>query len=123
MTLEIPDNLLYTEEHEWFDPETGWMGITDFAQDELGDVVYVELPDVDREVQAMDAFMVVESVKAVSDVYAPVTGRIIEVNESLMDHPEYVNEAPYDDGRMVQLDVDDDPGDLLGPEEYEANIA
>lgn len=123
MSLDVPDNLLYTEEHEWLDPETGWMGITDFAQQELGDVVYVELPDVDREVEPMDPFMVVESVKAVSDVYAPVGGRVTEVNETLEQHPEYVNEAPYDDGRMVRLDVDGQPEDLLDAEAYRQHVA
>lgn len=123
MSPDIPDNLLYTEEHEWLDPETGWMGITDFAQQELGDVVYVELPDVDREVEAMDAFMVVESVKAVSDVYAPVGGRVAEVNEALEQHPEHVNESPYDDGRMVRLDVDEPPEDLLDAEAYRQHVA
>jgi len=123
MSTEVPDGLLYTEEHEWLDPETGWMGITDFAQQELGDVVYVELPEVDRSVGAGDPFMVVESVKAVSDVYAPAEGRVDAVNEDLMDHPEYVNEAPYGEGRMVRLAIDGAPEGLLDPGAYRQQIA
>ncbi len=123
MSVEVPENLLYTEEHEWLDPETGWMGITDFAQGELGDVVYVELPDVDREVESMEPFLVVESVKAVSDVYAPADGRVAEVNDELEDHPEHVNEAPYGEGRMVRLEIDQEPEELMEAEAYRQHVA
>lgn len=123
MSVEVPENLLYTEEHEWLDPETGWMGITDFAQGELGDVVYVELPDVDREVESMEPFLVVESVKAVSDVYAPADGRVAEVNDQLEDHPENVNDAPYGEGRMVRLEIDREPEELMEAEAYRQHVA
>lgn len=118
METDIPENLLYTEEHEWIDPETGWMGITDFAQEELGDIVYVELPDVGDDVEAMDSFMIIESVKAVSDVYSPVNGTIEEVNDDVQNQPETVNESPYDDGKFAKIDVESGIDDLMDSETY-----
>jgi glycine cleavage system H protein len=118
MSSKIPEHLLYTEEHEWLDPDTGWMGISDFAQDELGDIVYVDLPDVDQTVDAMQSFMIVESVKAVSDVYAPVSGSISDVNETVQNQPELVNDSPYEDGRLVKFDVEDDLDDLMDADAY-----
>ncbi|MFB6346511.1 MAG: glycine cleavage system protein GcvH [bacterium] len=123
MSFTIPDNLRYTDEHEWIDPETGWMGITDFAQDELGDIVFVDLPDEGREVDAMDPFMVVESVKAVSDVYAPADGTVDELNSSIEDQPEKVNESPYDDGKFVKFSIDGDLDQLMDAEEYRDHIS
>jgi glycine cleavage system H protein len=122
MDFDVPDNLLYTEEHEWIDPDTGWVGITDFAQDELGDIVFVDLPDVDQDVQAMDPFMVIESVKAVSDIYAPADGTITDVNDPLVDQPELINESPYDDGKLAQIEVESDLDDLMDADEYTDHI-
>lgn len=121
MTMfKVPDSLLYTETHEWIDPETGHVGITEFAQDELGDIVFVDTPDEGDEFDAGDEFGIVESIKAVSDLYAPVGGGVAETNITLGDAPELVNEDPYGDGWMVRLDFDgDDTEDLLTPEEYE----
>lgn len=123
MSFTVPDNLLYTEEHEWIDPDTGWMGITDFAQDELGDIVFVELPDVGRDVAAMDPFMIVESVKAVSDVYAPADGSVTAVNDNVEAQPELVNDSPYEDGKFVQLDLEGDLDDLMDANAYEDHIS
>jgi glycine cleavage system H protein len=97
------------------------VGITDFAQDQLGDVVYVELPDVGDVVKKGEAFGVVESTKAVSDLFAPVSGKVVEVNDPLADAPETVNEDPYEEGWMIVVEVADpkDLGDLLDPATYQ----
>jgi len=115
MSFETPSELRYLETHEWArrDGDTVRVGITDFAQDELGDVVFVELPEVGEQVTAGDAFGVIESIKAVSDLYAPVSGEVVAVNETLFDRPELVNESPFEDGWMLAL-VLDDPDDLEG---------
>ncbi len=96
--MNIPENLYYSKEHEWvrFDGTKAFIGITDYAQSNLGDIVFVELPEIDTELGKMDEAGVVESVKAVSPVYSPVAGKITEVNEELLDAPESINEAPYD---------------------------
>ncbi|HET8791204.1 MAG TPA: glycine cleavage system protein GcvH [Modicisalibacter sp.] len=102
----IPANLRYTESHEWVQDNgdgTVTLGITDHAQEALGDVVFVELPDIGRELAAGDELGVIESVKAASDLYAPLAGEIVEVNESLEDAPETVNESPYEDGWIAKL--------------------
>ncbi len=121
--MAYPKELKYTKEHEWAKVEDGKvrMGITDFAQKELGDVVYVELPEVGREVKQFEAFITVESVKAASDVYAPVSGKVVEVNQELEGHPEYVNESPYEKGWMTLIEMSnpDELNDLLSAEEYE----
>lgn len=122
MSQNIPDNLLYTEEHEWVDPDTGWMGITDYAQDELGDVVFVELPEVGRELSHMEAFMIVESVKAVSDIYAPMEGTVAEINSDLENRPELINESPYEEGRMVRIDGTPDEDALMDADAYSAHL-
>jgi glycine cleavage system H protein len=103
--MEFPEELKYTEEHEWVmvEDEVVTIGITDFAQDQLGDVVFVELPAVGTIVEAGKPFGVVESVKAVSDVYAPVSGEVVEINEELPDSPETINTSPYDDGWMIKI--------------------
>lgn len=106
----IPDNHLFTEEHEWLrllDDGTALIGISDFAQEQLGDVVYVELPELGEKVVAGDEFGSIESVKASSEMYCPVSGEVLEVNEALKDNPEFVNESPYDDGWMVKVRLDD----------------
>ncbi|MFP4686490.1 MAG: glycine cleavage system protein GcvH [bacterium] len=122
MAGEIPENLLYSVEHEWFDPGSGWMGITDHAQDELGDVVFVELPEAGKQLTAGEPFMVVESMKAVSDIYAPVDGRVADRNDSLEDNPEKVNSDPYSDGRLVRIENPGDSSDLMDSEKYSAYL-
>jgi glycine cleavage system H protein len=107
--MEFPDDLKYTREHEWVRPEGNVfrVGITDFAQDALGDVVYVEIPDVGTAVTAGEPFGEVESTKSVSAVYAPVSGQVIERNAALSDSPELVNEDPYGDGWMILIEAGD----------------
>jgi glycine cleavage system H protein len=104
--MEVPEGLKYTKEHEWARIERTRVvvGITDFAQEELGDVVFVELPEPGTAVAAEGTFGVVESVKAVSDLYCPVSGTVIEVNTDLEDHPELVNDSPYEDGWMIVIE-------------------
>lgn len=123
----IPDNLRYTESHEWVldnGDGTVTIGITDHAQEALGDVVFVELPEVGRELDSGEEFGVIESVKAASDLYAPLSGEVVEVNESLEDAPETVNESPYKDGWIAKLKLSDDTAlaDLLDADAY-AKIA
>jgi glycine cleavage system H protein len=125
--MEFPEELRYTEEHEWIltEDDLATVGISDFAQDALGDVVFVELPEVGAEVVAGKAFGVVESVKAVSDVYAPVSGVVEEVNDELPDAPEMINTSPYDDGWMIKIRMSDssEVDDLMDAETYQAHIA
>ncbi len=125
--MEFPEELKYTEDHEWVmvEEELVTVGISDFAQDALGDVVFVELPEVGTEVVAGKAFGVVESVKAVSDVYAPVSGVVEEVNDELPDAPEMVNTSPYEDGWMIKIRPADssDTNSLMDAEAYQAHIA
>ena len=118
--MNVPRDLQYTKSHEWVRREEGTatVGITDHAQDELGDVVFVELPEKGTSFSAGDSFGTVESVKAVSDLYAPVGGEVVEVNETLNDSPELINEEPYGGGWMIRLRISED-GDLLSAEEYE----
>jgi glycine cleavage system H protein len=124
MSFDVPDDLYYLESHEWIDPETGRVGISDFAQDELGDVVFVELPGEGDEFDQDEEFGVVESIKAVSDIYAPVSGEVTDVNEDLADRPELVNEDPFGEGWLVELDFDEsDLDDLLDADEYRDQIA
>lgn len=124
--MDYPEDLKYTEEHEWvlIEDETVTIGITDFAQDALGDVVFVELPEEGTMVETGKSFGVVESVKAVSDIYAPVSGEVVEVNEELPDTPEIVNSSPYEDGWMVKVKLDDpaELDDLLNAEAYKAFV-
>jgi len=113
--MEIPKELRYSEEHEWaaVDDNIATIGITDYAQEQLGDIVYVELPEAGTQVTKDDKFGVVESVKAVSDVYSPVTGTVIAVNTGLPNSPETLNEEPYGDGWMIRVEMSD-------PEELQA---
>jgi len=124
--MTYPSELKYTKEHEWVREEDGKarMGITDYAQSELGDIVYVELPQVGREVKRSEAFITVESVKAASDVYAPVSGKVVEINQELEDHPELVNQSPYERGWMAVIEMRDptELDELLSAEEYEAHV-
>jgi len=118
----IPEDRRYTREHEWAtrDGDLVIVGITDFAQLELGDVVYVELPKVGARVTAFKEFGVVESVKAASDLFSPVTGEIVAINEELGEHPEWVNESPYERGWMLRVRPDDvqELDQLLDAEAY-----
>lgn len=125
--MEFPEDLKYTKEHEWLLVEgtTAIVGITDYAQDRLGDVVYVELPAVGDKVSKEDAFGVVESVKAVSDIYAPVSGKVLEVNDDLPDNPNMINEDPYGDGWLIKVEMNDaeEVAELMTAEEYKEYIA
>ncbi|MBI2092110.1 MAG: glycine cleavage system protein GcvH [Deltaproteobacteria bacterium] len=124
--MEFPDDIKYTKEHEWVRVEgkTAIVGITDYAQDQLGDIVYVELPDVGEILSKGDAFGVVESVKSVSDVNSPVSGKVTETNDPLKENPETVNEDPYNEGWIVKLEMSDkaDIDDLMSAKEYEAYV-
>ncbi len=123
MSVEIPDDLYYLESHEWIDPDSGRIGITEFAQDELGDVVFVVLPDEDEELSQDEEFGVVEPTKAVSDLYSPASGSVTAVNEALFDQPELVNDDPFGEGWMLEVDFDEDDLDsLLSAEEYREQI-
>jgi glycine cleavage system H protein len=120
--MEFPDGLKYSKEHEWVlvEDKVAIIGITEFAQHELGDVVYVELPEVGEKVVKDDPFGAVESVKAVSDVFAPVSGAVLEVNDVLPENPETINDDPYGDGWMIKVQMTDmdDLKDLMNAEEY-----
>lgn len=125
--MNIPDHLRYAESHEWIEAtgDERAVGITDHAQAELNDVVYVELPEVGREVKRGEAVAVVESVKAASDIYAPVDGRITAANDALSDSPETVNSAPYTDGWLFKIEPSDPAqiDTLLDPAAYAGHIA
>ncbi|OLZ40676.1 glycine cleavage system protein H [Natrinema saccharevitans] len=127
MSFDVPDDRRYLESHEWALETDGVVrvGISDFAQDELGDVVFVELPDEGDDLAREAEFGVVESIKAVSDLYAPVGGDVVAVNDDLFDAPELVNEDPFGDGWMLEIEPAD-PDDLealLTADEYEEQIA
>ena len=122
----VPDDLRYSKEHEWvrLEGEEATIGVTDFAQDQLGDVVFVELPEKDASLRQFGSFGVVESVKAASDVYSPVSGRVLERNVKVIETPELVNTAPYGEGWLLRVLVDD-PAELdrlLSPADYRAHI-
>ncbi|OSM00318.1 putative glycine cleavage system protein H [Magnetofaba australis IT-1] len=106
-TMSIPADLRYTKEHEWvrMEGDEAVVGITAFAAEQLGDVVFVELPEVGASLEANGTFGVVESVKSVSDLYVPISGEVVAINEALSDSPEQVNEAPYGDGWMIRIKV------------------
>jgi glycine cleavage system H protein len=116
----IPEELKYTKSHEWVRVEIGTatVGITHFAQEQLGDLTFVELPAVGDHFEAGQEMGTVESVKAASEIYAPVTGDVVEVNETLEDAPEKVNEDPYGNGWLVRFKIEDEPEGLLSAEEY-----
>lgn len=120
--MECPEGLKYSKEHEWVlvEGKVATVGITEFAQEELGDIVYVELPEVGEKIVKDDPFGAVESVKAVSDIYAPVSGAVTEVNDALPDNPETINDDPYGDGWMIRVEMTDmdDLKDLMSAEEY-----
>jgi len=124
--MEFPKDLKYTKEHEWVKVEgdSVIIGITDYAQDSLGDVVYVELPQEGGSVTKNEPFGVVESVKAVSDLYSPVSGNVVETNDAIIDSPEAINEDPYGDAWMIKVEMasTDDLSDLLTADEYQKFI-
>ncbi|OGU46287.1 MAG: glycine cleavage system protein H [Ignavibacteria bacterium RIFCSPLOWO2_02_FULL_55_14] len=105
--MTFPENLKYTKDHEWMrvEGEVGWIGVTDYAQGELGDVVFVELPAVGSKLEQGKSFGTIEAVKAVSDLYAPVTGEVVEINKEVADSPEVVNKEPYERGWMVKVRI------------------
>ena len=125
--MSTPKELLYSEEHEWVKEEDGKyrIGITHFAQSELGDIVFVELPQVGDQLKSDEPFGSVESVKTVSELYAPLTGKVVEVNEELEDSPELVNESPYEGAWMVVIELDDkaELDELMSAEKYEEMVA
>ena len=124
MSDDVPADLLYTREHEWarLEGQVATVGITRFAVDQLGDVTQVDLPKEGESVKQAEVFGSVESVKAVSDLFAPITGKIVKVNSPLSDSPEYVNEDPYDEGWMIQVAVSNtsELDGLLNAEAYQA---
>ena len=125
--MNIPEELKYTEEHEWvkIEDNIATIGITDFAQGELGDIVYLEIDSSDTEIALNEVFGTVEAVKTVSDLFMPVGGKVIEMNSTLEDKPELVNEDPYGEGWIIKIDISDlsEVDSLLSPEEYKNMIA
>jgi glycine cleavage system H protein len=125
--MNVPKNLKYTNDHEWIkvDGEIATIGITDFAQGELGDIVYVEVDTLEETLEKEEVFGTVEAVKTVSDLFMPISGEILEFNESLETNPEKVNDNPYEDGWMIKIKISDasELEDLLSPEDYENTIS
>jgi glycine cleavage system H protein len=125
--MEAPPGLKYSKEHEWVstEDEVATIGITDHAQEQLGEIVFIELPAVGDKVSKDDPFGVIESVKAVSDIYAPVSGTVVAINEELPESPEMVNEDPYGDGWLIKVKVSDEADfeDLMDSAEYGEMIA
>jgi glycine cleavage system H protein len=121
-----PEDLKYTEEHEWvrLDGDLATVGITRYAQDQLGDIVYVELPKVGASVIRAQAFGVVESVKTASDLYAPLSGEVVEINQQVIDQPELVNQSPYDSGWMLKVRPNDatEVDALMSAEQYAKHV-
>ena len=120
--MEVRKGLLYSKDHEWVQEVSESVvrvGISAYAQDQLGDIVYIELPEIDADVAKGESFAVVESVKAASDVFSPVSGKIVAVNEKLEDSPELINESPYDEGWIIEVKSDElELSDLMTAEEY-----
>ena len=125
--MKVPKDLLYTEEHEWvfLEDDIATVGVTDYAQGELGDVVFVELPEVGTQVRQMEPFGTIEAVKAVSDLFAPISGQVIETNAMLTDAPELVNKDPYGEGWMLKIKMSDksECDALLNAENYQQKIS
>jgi glycine cleavage system H protein len=124
MSFKTPAELQYTKTHEWIkiEGDTATVGISDYAQDALGDVVYVELPDVGTDYEAGQPFGAVESVKAASDLYLPVAGEVTEVNEPLLNQPELLNSDPYGEGWLIKIKVAQGVGALMSAEHYEKYV-
>lgn len=125
--MSAPEELRYTEEHEWVTtgPDSVRVGITEYAQDQLGDVVFVELPEVGKQLSAGDAFGEVESTKSVSELFAPVDGEVVAVNEAVTESPELINSDPYGEGWLIEIKIDDSAAvdTLLDAEAYRALTA
>jgi glycine cleavage system H protein len=121
--MNIPENFKYSPEHEWIkiDGESAYIGITDFAQSELGDIVFVEFPDVGDIFSLGDVFGTVEAIKTVADLFAPISGEVLEVNDALEDSPETINSDPYNKGWIIKIKIanSEELKDLLGPQTYE----
>lgn len=126
LSMNIPQNLRYTKDHEWIRVEgnEAYIGITDYAQGELGDIVFIEIETLDESLEKEEVFGTVEAVKTVSDLFMPVSGKVIEVNPKLEDSPELVNKDPYGDGWMIKIQVlkSEEVSELLSPEEYKNMI-
>ncbi len=124
--MNTPEDLKYTKEHEWvrIQGNVATVGITDYAQDQLGEVVFVELPDEGEEVTKDETFGVVESVKSVNDIFAPLTGKVIELNDPVVDSPEIVNEDPYGEGWLIKIELEDtaELKELMSAKEYLAYV-
>ena len=120
--MQVLDSLLYTEDHEWLriDNNKVYIGITDFAQSELGDIIFVELPSIDENVDAGGTIGTIEAVKTVADVYTPISGKIVEINETIVDQPELVNSSPYEDGWIACIEFNGtiDEVKTLSSQEY-----
>lgn len=125
--MNFPEKIKYTKDHEWIRVEgtTGFIGITDYAQGELGDIVFVELPSAGKKVEFGQVFGTVEAVKAVSDLYSPVTGEVLDVNKKIHDSPELVNKDPYDQGWMIKVKIEKpaELDSLLDVEAYKKLVA
>ena len=124
--MEIKENLSYTNDHEWIkiDGNTALVGITDFAQSELGDIVFIEVETIGKDLNKNDVFGTVEAVKTVSDLFLPISGKVLEFNSTLEDNPELVNESPYEDGWIVKMEISnlDEISDLLDSKAYKSLI-
>ncbi len=125
--MNVPENLKYTSDHEWakIDGDVAVIGITDYAQGELGDVVFVELPEAGSKVAKGDTFGTIEAVKAVADLFAPLSGEVLEINEKLENEPETVNKDPYGNGWMIKVKLEnpDELNDLLDAQKYQELIS
>ena len=124
--MNTPSDIKYTKEHEWvsLDGETATIGITDYAQSQLGDIVFVEFPDINSEINQNETFGVIEAVKTVADLFAPVSGEIIEVNSSLEDSPNFINSDPYGSGWIIKVKINDsnEYNGLMSSDDYEEHI-
>ena len=124
--MSLPEDLKYTKEHEWLkvDGETAIIGITEHAQSELGDIIFIEFPNVDQKIEKNEPFGTIEAVKTVADLFAPVSGKVIEINETLEDNPEFVNSDPYVNGWIVKVSISDisETEELMSADKYEELI-
>ena len=120
--MSLPEDLKYTKEHEWLkvDGETAIIGITEHAQSELGDIIFIEFPNVDQKIEKNEPFGTIEAVKTVADLFAPVNGKVIEINETLEDNPEFVNSDPYVNGWIVKVSISDisEMEELMSADKY-----
>tara|TARA_B110000438_G_scaffold297084_1_gene342885 strand:+ start:1319 stop:1702 length:384 start_codon:yes stop_codon:yes gene_type:complete len=127
MNMNVPDDLLYTDEHEWvkIDEATATIGVTDYAQGELGDIVFIEFPDLNLNFTKGESIGTIEAVKTVSDIYMPLSGKVLELNDQLNDNPEIVNDNPFDNGWIIKLQITniDEISKLMSSEEYKVFIS